>query len=400
MEKAVYLNQINQSKSFFDWVCLFALFFSAFASIASDSMNIISLYGVIPVVFLFCVLKEKTIFVNRYETTLILLYIWVCISSAWAIDTEYSMRELKSILGAFLLTSIFSIQARRQKMLPGLYISFLLLYIGAWYYASQNLLVITDFAGHERASDAKLNANTLAYYTFFVTFALFMLAELFKSNFWSGLFRIVFIAMVPVSFFVALTTASRQVLIIQIPLIALLLWIRYLQGGKKKTKFVFITVTVIAILLLLPEAISIFQDSYLAERSQASVEDDSRVFLMKDAIRVGYEHFPIGVGAGNYQKYAPRGYISHNTFTELFANTGVVGFFLFAYLMFTFVIRQWLRYRKTKDKTFAYFLIFGLFYMLDQFFFVFHNHLWLMSFFILVATHSETYYRYYKLTSK
>ena len=136
--------------------------------------------------------------------------------------------------------------------------------------------------------------------------------------------------MIPLSFFVALTTASRQVLIIQIPLIVLLLWIRYFQGGKKKTKLLFVFITVIAIIVLLPKVVPIFQDSYLAERSQESVKDDTRVFLMKDAIRVGFEHFPIGVGAGNYQKYAPWGYISHNTFTELFANTGVVGFSLFS----------------------------------------------------------------------
>ena len=39
--------------------------------------------------------------------------------------------------------------------------------------------------------------------------------------------------------------------------------------------------------------VPIFQDSYLAERSQESVKDDTRVFLMKDAIRVGFEHFPL-----------------------------------------------------------------------------------------------------------
>jgi O-antigen ligase len=393
MDKKLLLNKRKSHLSFWCWLVLIALSFCAFVSLASDSLNTIALYVVIPILFLFSLLKEGRLFSNKYEKILVFLYVWVLISSLWATYSEPANNELKSVLGAFLLTFVISVQAKNERMIPGLYVLFFLLYLGAWYYASQNLLIVTDFASEERINDAKLNANTLAYYTFFVTFAIFILSELFNNPFFKKFLRIVFIAFIPFSLFVALATASRQVLLIQIPFFSLLLWMRYVNRIGRSKRVAFISITLIAIAYFAPRVENILQDSYLMERSQVSVQDDSRIFLMKDAMRVGMEHFPLGVGAGNYQKYSPRGYFSHNTFTELFANTGIVGFLLFAYLMAIFVIRQWSRYKKTKDRMYAYYLIFGLFYIIDQFFFVFYTHLWLMSFFMLVASHSETYYK-------
>lgn len=390
------LYKCSNSLSLCDWVVLIALSFCAFVSLASDSLNVIALYVVIPVIFLYSFLKEGRLFSNRYEKILMILYFWVLTSSLWATYSEPATNELKVIFGAFLLTFIVTVQAKKVGMIPGLYLLFVFLYLGAWYYASQNLLIVMDFASEERVNDAKLNANTLAYYTFFVTYALFILAEISNSEFWRKSLRVSFVAFIPFTFFVALTTASRQVLLIQIPLFALLLWMRYAKNVGRSRKISFIIIVMITIACFISRVENVLQNSYLMERAQESVQDDSRMYLMKDAIRVGMEHFPLGVGAGNYQKYSPRGYFSHNTFTELFANTGVVGFLLFAYLMTTFIIRQWVRYNKTKDMMFMYFLIFGIFYIVDQFFFVFYTHLWLMSFFMLVASHSETYYRYSK----
>lgn len=70
----------------------------------------------------------------------------------------------------------------------------------------------------DRLNDAKLNANTMAYYTFYATMAAFLLSDMVQSINYRKLFKILFLAMIPISF-VAIVTASRQVLIIQIPLI-------------------------------------------------------------------------------------------------------------------------------------------------------------------------------------
>lgn len=382
----------GDSKSLWDWIVLSCLFFAAYASMASDSLNSIALYVALPIAFVLSFLFSKSLFPNKYQCLLYLLFIWEAISLLWAYYPDLTRRELRSILGVIMLSYIVSIQAARPKMIVWLYLMYLLLYLGAWNYASSNMLIVTDFSSAERMNDEKLNANTMAYYTFYVTYALFILDEIVKSNFWKKVFRYLFLLMIPLSFLVAFTTASRQVLIIQIPLFVLLLWLRYIQGGTKTKKYLFLLVTTVVLVVFIPKVLSIYKDSFLAERASVKVSDDARSVLVKEAIEVGLNHFPLGVGAGNYIMFSQSHHFSHNSFTELFANTGIIGLLIYTVLLFTFLNRQWERFRKTRDRMFLLFLVFGLMFLLDQVFYVFYIDLWLISFFILVSTNSESYY--------
>lgn len=126
------------------------------------------------------------------------------------------------------------------KMCKYLYVTFFVLYIGAWYYSYNNSLVVMDITSDaDRLNDDKLNANTMAYYTFYVTMGAFLLSYLIKSAKWNMFFKLLFLAMLPISFFVAIFTASRQVLIIQIPLMGFLIYERYLKEAKLSTKMIF-----------------------------------------------------------------------------------------------------------------------------------------------------------------
>lgn len=143
------------------------------------------------------------------------------------------------------------------------------------------------------------------------------------------------------SFFVALTTASRQVLIIQIPLISLLLYTRYIKNKAKSKKILFVGVILAIIIFLIPKAEAIYDNSFLAVRAQTSFEDDSRSMLMKDAFNVGMQNLPFGVGAGNYIVYSFNKHFSHMTYLELFANEGPIGAFIYVYILFLFIRRQY-----------------------------------------------------------
>ena len=121
--------------------------------------------------------------------------------------------------------------------------------------------------------------------------------------------------------------------------------------------------------------------------------DDPRTSLLKNAISVGIQNFPLGIGCNNFQAISVTRQIAHNSYLEAFVDLGIIGLSLYSYLMGLFMYRQWKRYRKTKDKMYFIFFTFGLIYILDGVFFVFYNVLWLMSFFILVANHSELYYK-------
>ena len=371
---------------------LLCLYFAAFVSKLSDALNGMALYMLLPLVFFLSFIKCEKIAPNRYMTFLILLYVWECFSSLWALYPSTANAELKRVLGAFLLTYIMAVNGKERSMLKYLYVMFIILYLGAWIYASHSGLIMAELDGKERLNDAKLNANTMAYYTFYVTFACFCLSSVIDSKFWSRIWKYLFLAMIPLSFYVALVTASRQVIVIQVPLISFLLYERYYRQAGRKTRTIFICISMAIVLLAAQKVMDIYDNSFLATRAEKDLSEDSRSFILQDAIKVGFDHFPFGVGAGNYVHYSFNHHFSHCSYTELFANNGVVGLGLYVALLYRFIKLQWRRYRWTKDRQIMVFLFFGLIFAFYQFFYVFYTDLWLIAFFVLVATHADLYY--------
>jgi O-antigen ligase len=261
-----------------------------------------------------------------------------------------------------------------------------------WYYAYNNIFNVIEL-GVERINDEKLNSNTLAYHTFYATFAIYMLGEICFNR--KTIYDILFILMLPLSFFTAIYTASRQVLIIQLPLISILLYIRYLKNNAIEKKFQFGFIAILIGLTVLPFVIEKYDNSYLKERNEINIEDDSRTKLAKDALKVGFEYFPLGVGPGNYVVHSYNKHFSHNTYTELFANEGIVGLIIYLVIVIGFVIEQWKIYRMYDDDIPLAFFWVGVFFIIDGFFYSFYQHLWLISFLILITTHSRTYYETY-----
>lgn len=381
--------------SYKDYLFVLGIWFSACAGLLPETINNIALYFVIPVIFLFTVLYSKSLISNRYMNLLSLLFIWILLSVLWATDVNYAMEQVNQILGSFLLCYIFSQKGQDAKFLPTLYFSFVILLIGDWYYAYKNMFDVMEF-GTDRLNDNKLNANTFGYHTFYATFAIFLFGE-WKTKF-KRIMRVLFILMIPLSFITAMYTASRQILIIQIPLLVLLLYGRYYKSNRMSMKIFSSAILLMLCLVIVPKVSEIYEGSSLQQRNDIEIKDDVRIQLMKDAFEVGNEYFPFGVGANNYIVHSFNSHFSHNTYLELYANEGVLGVFLYILMLWIFLKKQWRRYRVTSDMMFFYFFVAGIIFAIDGFFYVFYPHLWLISFFILVATHSETYYKQqYKL---
>lgn len=375
-------------------IIVFCLYFAAYASLASDSLNSIALYIAMPIAFALSFLKNKGLRTNKYENMLLLLFGWIFISYLWANYSEAASRELHRCLGSILLSYVLAVNAKDKKMLPWLYLTFLVLYLGAWNYAQNNIII--DLGGvydndSGRMNDEKLNANTMAYYTFYVSFLVYLFGEFLESKRLKIIFRYLFWTLFPISFIVALVTASRQVLIIQVPLLAFMLYNRYWKGMSSRNRFLSIIIGVVAVLTLFGYVESAYENSYLAVRAEKNLAEDARTLLMKDAFNVGIDHMPLGVGAGNYIMYSYSRHFSHVSYLELFANQGIVGLVIFIWLLFSYIKAQWRRYKDTKDKNHLLFFVFGLIFAFDNIFYVFYLDLWLISFFILVASHSITY---------
>lgn len=368
------------------------VFFAAIVSLLSDSMNAIALYVVLPSAFIVTFLGTGRIFVNKHFNLLTVLYIWILISTLWATDLDIALVHLKQCLGSFILCYIITIKARDIRYIELWYLLFVVILLMDWYYAYNNIFSTIEL-GTERINDEKLNSNTIAYHTFYATFAIYMLGEISSSR--RTIYDILFILMLPLSFFTAIYTASRQVLIIQLPLILILLYIRYLKNNTIGTKFRFLFIAIFVVLIISPWVIDKYDNSYLKERSELNIEEDSRNKLAKDAIKVGLDYFPLGVGPGNYVVHSYNKHFSHNIYTELFANEGIVGLIIYLVLVIGFAIEQWKTYRMYDDDISLALFWGGVFFIVDGLFYSFFQHLWLISFLILITTHSRAHYETY-----
>lgn len=375
------------------YICtsIFCLYFAAFASLYSPTANKVGLYVAIPMAVLLCTLINRGFRTNIYEKILYALLLWDCIAYFWAGDKELAADEIHQVLGAAMMVYVVSILSRYPKYQKYIYFTYIILYLSAWNYAIHHIftMMVDD---SDRLNDEMLNANTMAYYTFFVTLLSFMLCQITKNRWAKRLWAISFWLMLPASFGVSLLTASRQVIIIQVPLYGMLLYERYIRGVQIKKKIQFSIAAVFVIVAISGQILNIYENSFLKQRAETDVTEDSRMMLVYDATKVALQNMPLGVGSGNYQGVSCFRQISHNSYLEAFVNLGFIGLALYIALMVVFTLRQWRRYKKHRHKMYFYFFTFGLIYSFYGVFFVFYNAIWLISFFMLVAAHSETYY--------
>lgn len=367
------------------------LMYAAYASMGSSFQIQISLYIIIPFILISSVVYYSGAKIHSEYKFFIALFLWICFSCLWANDMELAQRQLQQTLGVIMLSTIFVFMSKNIKIIPWLYITYLILYFSAWKYAYSNLFEDVNIY-ESRMGDEKLNANIFAYYTFYTTFIIFILGEIIQKKRWKSLFYLLFLLTIPLSFITALLTASRQILTIQIPFTIILLYLRHYKNTSFGKQFSLLCIIFILFILTRNYILDIYNSSFLAYRSEIELTDDIRWALIKDAYNVGLNHFFTGVGAGNYINYSFDGHFSHNTFLELFANTGILGPFLYIATILIYIIKQFNYYKRTKDRIYIYFIIFGIFFIFDNFFYVFYTKIWLMSFYFLVVSHSEQYY--------
>ena len=381
----------DESLKFKDKVIIGCMLFSGFAFFLPDSVNSIALYVAIPVAFLISLFGDSRKFDNHSFKTFLFLFVWLLLSTLWADFPDLAMIQNKQLLGVVLVSYIVGKNSYNKKMRPWMYGIWVAIFLSAVYHANTHIIPNIE-VGQVRLSDAKLNANMMGYYTFYLTFAIFVLGEEIQKPIFKRLFRLLFLGMIFVSYYVAIITASRQILIIQIPFLICLLYVRYIKDVSYTYRFLFFILVAVVIFFSKDIVVDSYNNSLLQERNQQEVKDDSRTLLVKDAFRVGMDHFYIGVGNGNYVKYSESHRFSHNTYLELFANTGIIGLSIYLYMLIYFLKTQYWRYKVTEDKFFLFFIIFFLIYCLYNFFYVFYPYQWLFAFFILLSSHSDSYF--------
>lgn len=381
----------RMGKRILSGIIIILLLFASLVNINNQELNSIALYVAIPLAFGLSITQYgNPLSNNRYMQWLIVLYCWIGITYFGAYNQVVALSQMKQILGVVLLSSVMANVSKNRKVIPWLYVVFICLFMSAANYAQTNLVNV--IGENERATDDVLNANTLAYYAFYFSCAVYALGECVNSARLKKVMRYMFFSVIFISLWIALITASRQVLVIQVPLFCVLLYIRY-GLGKGRWLFFFIIGAVSVWLLSTNTLEAIFEGTLLQERYELDLEDDERTLVLREAIDVGNSHPITGVGPGNFVLQSRYHVFSHCTYTELYANSGFIASLIFILVIAYFIIKQFNRYRKSKDTMYLFFMAFGVFFAIDNFVYVFYAQLWLMAFFVLVASHSETYYR-------
>lgn len=349
--------------------------------------NNICLYVFLPLSFVLVLSQNRDLYeTNRFLKLLFVLYFWFLISSFFSVDVNESFLQVKRTVATFLLCTVFASIGEKRPVVG--YVIYLLFFIALLYYAYFNILSIIDVS-EERMQDDNVNANMFAYYTSFTTFALFILSYCSTNK--KRLFNVLFLGMIPLSFIVALLTGSRQTLLVQIPLIASLLGVKYVRNGKGV--LVFSLIILVAILLFFSFGEGMYEHSTLAHRNELSVGDDERTFLIKDAFRVGFNNIVLGVGPGCYKLVNPTHHYAHCAYAELIACSGLPALAIYVSMLIIFIKTQIKRYYASKNRLFLSFALFGVIFSFQNLFYAFYLLPWLMSFFVLVSSHSNSIFK-------
>tara|TARA_R110000737_G_scaffold266025_1_gene273672 strand:- start:16971 stop:18122 length:1152 start_codon:yes stop_codon:yes gene_type:complete len=188
-------------------------------------------------------------------------------------------------------------------------------------YFQGNFILLGFETGKIGRDKFTFNANYYSYISFFANFSLFYLHVKYR-NFLTTISTII----LPILFIIlAFVTQSRAGLLITI-LINGIFWFLIIKNTKGNLFYrlaknvILISVTLFIIL----QFVNIYQNSQIKNR-MAKSSDDSRGELAMQALVVFTNHPFTGVGLGQFPRYTKTGLFSHNSYTEILAEHGIIG---------------------------------------------------------------------------
>ncbi len=352
---------------------------------------IFSLYGAIPSVIVYCFwYYRKSILSSKYWKWYLLMIVWIYISAAFSNTVDEGLRRMIPITATFLLSFAGYSIVKNNNRYWILYVSYIVLIIFLIYLNLKNngFSMVFNYANEsERNSSMELNANDYAYFTLFATMALKLLFEYLGNRLKNMHKFIAYMVFAGLSFYVALFTASRQVLALQIPLLLFFIYYDFMWSNKSKASYLILIF--IAAIIALPYIESLYSDSYLSVRSKVSYQEDVRSELLVKAFDVGVENPILGVGIGAPRDKYP---FSHCTYTHLFSRCGFFAFFCFIMIFINSVIDQIKHYRVTNKRVFLLYLVLLLFIAVGNFTFSYIEEPFMTTILFIIIANSERLY--------
>ena len=257
-----------------------------------------------------------------------------------------SLRLMVPIIATFLVSmSVYAI-TRMNRNAPMLFLVYVLLFamLMIMNVLSSGFTTDFDYSNElERRGNSVLNANEYAYYSLFAIIGwriYFLIKNVSLNRF---ILLSLYLLSASVSFFVALMIASRQVLILQIPILLFFFYLDFVKGKRNKS---FAVILAIIIVIASPFVIHQYDNSYLATRSEVGFQEDARSDLIINAIDEGMANPILGIGLGANVHF------SHSTYTHLLSRSGIPALIAFGLIIGKCIFEQWRRYIRLKQSRF------------------------------------------------
>lgn len=372
-------------------ILVLVVFFIIFVPSAySPGINKVSLYVLIPILFLYSVfIDSKLILSYKPIFYLLLIYFWSLLTMTMSVDMALSLREIRQITGVFLLCSIFiHFCFVNPKYIYVFYLLYIIRFFYIFYYAYSHDL----FQPEERFNLEELNSNEFGYFGFFSIVSAFFLWRSVQHILLRIFLFFLFLLCMSLSVLSCFYAASRAGMALSLSTAAILMFVYYFYPLSKKSLYGIILLIII-VMTLVPVLTFYYQGSILESRFQIeSLKNDSRIGLIFQALEVGYQNPVFGVGPGNFVKYSGvYETFSHCSYTELLANNGIVALGLFISILYFFYKKNRQLYLKGHDSRKIAMFFYGIFllYCIYNLFYGFYLNLFMMGFFYVLLVHLE-----------
>lgn len=310
---------------------------------------VLSLYVAMPLIIVYSIYRYYHVIIkSKYTLLYLFLIIWMLLSSMINYNSIVSIREMIPVVGScFLSLSVYGIAYRNDKARI-IFLSYIVLFIFLMFknITREGFVSDFDYANEaERVNNSILNANDFAYYSLYAIMSLRLFIQMLRIKIKPFILIVIYVICALVSFFVAMMVASRQVLIIQIPLIVLFIYIDFVKKDGLNRKLILLIIAIV-IISILPSILDTYSHSYLAKRNEISFREDVRSELLSIAFVNGLDNpfFGLGLGADIY--------FSHCTYTHLLERCGFPAAIIFVIIIFYAIIDQYKRYRRTRELNF------------------------------------------------
>jgi O-antigen ligase len=263
---------------------------------------------------------------HLFHVLVLLFFLWNFVSMFWSPDRESTTQRIKTYSQIFLLMLIYwEVFQKPENLMAGLqayvYGAYVLIASTIYNYVKGYVAVVYE----GRYSATGVNAVDLALILMMglpVAIQLFFAAEQNKKG---TILKIVNLAYIPLAIFSIILTGSRTSLIAVIPFGIYLIGTQQIKFGRKILVFGILLISVLALVPLIPQAITTRLGTLGASIETADL--GGRVELWKQAILIFSRHPLMGLGGGTL--YSAIGSAAHNTFISVAAETGFIGFVLF-----------------------------------------------------------------------